>query len=331
MKKSRLIFVLSLVALFAIYSTAGAEGVKVDKSKWPKRLAFGGSVLGASDYIICNGIANILTKKLGLDITVQATAGNVGNVRMINAEQSELSVTTSGIYMEGLAGTGWTKGKKYDNVRVLMVLYPKVPHFWALAKSGIKDIMDLNGKRVNLSKAGSTADMLGHRVFDVFSIKPSKITNVEHVDANNLMRDGLIDAAFTVGLPPLPAVAEMSLTDSINVIGFTKEQSDKFIASETYLAHAIIPKGTYKGIDYDVPSVADTSLFITSKNMPIDFAYMVTKTVIENLEMLHEVHKSATVIKPENISQARGPLHQGAYLYYKDKGMNVPEAAMPRE
>jgi TRAP transporter TAXI family solute receptor len=331
MQKNKLFFILSLflLALFALYSTSGAEEVKVDKSKWPKRLAFGGSVLGASDYIICNGMANILTQKLGLDITVQATAGNVGNVRMIDAGQCELSVTTSAIYIEALSGTGWTKGKKYENVRSIIALYPKIPHFWTPVETGIKDIMDLNGKRVNLSKAGSTADMVGRRLFEIFSIKPAKITNVEHMDANNLMRDGLVDANFTVGLPPLPAVSEFSLTNSTRVIGFTEQQAKMLIDKDSYLAPVAIPKGTYKGVDYDVHSVADMSLFIISKKAPIDFAYMVTKTVLENLDMLREVHKSAEVIKPENIEKARGPIHLGAYLYYKEKGLKVPKEAMP--
>jgi TRAP transporter TAXI family solute receptor len=331
MKKNEFYFILCLLlsAFLALYSKAAAEEVKVDKSKWPKRVVLGGSVLGGPDYIISNGVANILTKKLGLEITVQATAGNVGNVRMTDGGQCELAISSSGIYMEALSGIGWTKGKKYENVRLLFVLYPKPAHFWTLVESGIKNIMDLNGKRVNLSKAGSSADMVGRRIFEIFSIKPAKITSVDHSDANNLIRDGLIDAAFTMGLPPQTGVAELSLTNNIQVVGLTEEQIKKLTAEEPYLAPDVIPKGTYKGVDYEVYSVSDMSIFIINKKLPADFAYMVTKTVLENLDMLWEVHKGAKAVKLENISKARGPLHQGAYLYYKEKGLPVPKEAVP--
>ena len=327
-KMSFVIFCFTACFFLVLVTLGGA--MMVDKSKWPQRSVIGGSVLGGPDYVICNGIANILTKKLDLVVTVQATAGNVGNFRMTQDGKCELAITSSGIFMEGIKGTGWTKGKKYENVRLLTVLYPKTAHFWTPAGSGIKNIMDLNGKRVNLSKAGSTADLVGRRIFKFFDIKPAKITSVSHGDANNLLRDGLLDAAFTVGFAPHPAISEISLTNAIRVVDLTAEQSKKFLEQEDHMAPAVIPKGTYKGVDYEVHSVSDNSLFITRKDLPPDFAYMVTKTILENLPMLKQVHKSFYLIQPENIKTARVPLAQGAYEYYKEKGLSVPKAAMPR-
>jgi len=331
MRKSRLVFTLSvmLISVFALHCPAGAEAVKIDKTKWPERVVLGGSVLGGPDYIIASGIANILTKKLGLDIVVQATPGTAGATRLVNAGLCELGMSVSGVFIDALKGAGWTKGKKYPDIRLLLVTYSKIVHFWTPLESGIKDIMDLNGKRVNLSKAGSTADIVGRRIFKLFNIKPKKITNVTHSDANNLIRDGLIDAATTVGLIPQTGVKELSLTNKINVIGLNEEQKEKMKAAYPYLAPAVIPKGTYKGVDYDVHSLADMGYFITNNKIPVDFAYMVTKTVLENLDMLLEVHKGAKTMKLQNIEMARGPLHKGAYLYYEEKGLPVPNPAIP--
>ena len=56
-----------MVIIFVFAFSSGAASITIDKSKWPKRVVIGGSVLGGPDYIISNGIANILTQKLGLE------------------------------------------------------------------------------------------------------------------------------------------------------------------------------------------------------------------------------------------------------------------------
>ena len=318
--------ILGLILGFS--STAGAK-MKIDKSKWPQRLVMGGSVLGGPDYVIANGFANVLRKKLGLDIVVQATPGVAGSTRLVSAGRCEIGMSASNIFMDAMKGSGWTKGRKYENIRLLLVGYTKIAHFWMKANADIHDITDLKGKRVNLSKAGSSADIVGHNILDTFNIKPSKITNVVHSDANNLLRDNMLDATLNCGLYPHGAVKELSLTEKIRVIGLTEEQRKKMMGKYEFLGEATIPAGTYRGVDYDVTSVATLGYLITTAEMPDDFAYMVTKTLLENLDMILKVHKGAKTIKPKNINSARGPLHKGAYAYYKEVGLDVPKSAMP--
>jgi len=318
-----------MVIIFVFAFSAGAASITIDKSKWPKRVVLGGSVLGGPDYIICNGIANILTQKLGLDIAVQATPGNVGNVRLVDSDQVSMAVTTALILRDALGGTGWTKGRKYEDSRILFITYSKITHFWSPADRKIKTLTDLNGKRVNVSKAGSTADLVGRRIFKLFNITPKKITNVSHGDANNLMRDNLLDASLTCGLIPQGGVKELSLSRDVNIIGLNDSEREKMMAKYPYMGVAVIPVGTYKGVDYEVKSVAGMGCFIANKKVPDDFAYMVTKTVLENLDMLVKVHKGTKNMKPENVQMARQPLHKGAYLYYKDNNIPVSKVAMP--
>jgi uncharacterized protein len=86
-----------------------------------------------------------------------------------------------------------------------------------------------------------------------------------------------------------------------------------------------IPKGTYKGIDYDVPVVCVSNLLICSQKMDEKVAYSVVKAIMENTKDLVIVHKEAEKISPQSaVVGSPLPLHPGAAKYYQEKGVKIP-------
>lgn len=63
--------------------------------------------------------------------------------------------------------------------------------------------------------------------------------------------------------------------------------------------------------------------------MPESLAYEVTKATFENKAELVISHASWRYLDFANVATAKIPVHPGAIRYYKEKGIEVPKAAMP--
>jgi hypothetical protein len=88
---------------------------------------------------------------------------------------------------------------------------------------------------------------------------------------------------------------------------------------------APIPKGTYDGVDDDVPAAAGKTLFVADDRLDELRAYEITKAVLEHIPEL-----SAALVAAKEMSLANAvlgssiPFHPGALRYYKERGITVP-------
>jgi TRAP transporter TAXI family solute receptor len=86
-----------------------------------------------------------------------------------------------------------------------------------------------------------------------------------------------------------------------------------------------IPKGTYKGIDYDIPVVSVSNLLICNPKLDEKAAYSIVKVIMDYKSDLVIVHKEAEKISPQSaVVGSPIPYHPGAVKYYQEKGLKVP-------
>jgi TRAP transporter TAXI family solute receptor len=99
----------------------------------------------------------------------------------------------------------------YENatqkLRYIARLYNEEVH--VLARKGIVDVRELNGKRVNIDKAGSGTNLTARVIFDRLGIKP-EFTAFDQSSSYERLRTGEIDAALYVAGRPVRAIAEFS-------------------------------------------------------------------------------------------------------------------------
>jgi len=305
----------------AVCSCIVALGLFASTATAAQRVTVGGGPIGGTFYVLATGFAKILTEDVGLSASVEVTAGSTHNVQLVHAEKTDFGISNAGVLYSGLNGTDWAKGKKYDKPKVLFAMQLSFIHFWTLKKMGIRSIDDLNGRIVNLSKRGSGADVVGRDIIKLFGIKPKKITNLGHTDANQNMMDGLVDVALTSGGLPHPAVYALSSTHEVVQFGLVGDKAEVFGKSHPFHVKADIPANTYPGQDKPVPTMGDWNLMLVHKDMPEDLVYKVMRATFDNIDKWAAVHKSARRTKPENIiGLEKYPIHPGALRYYKEKG-----------
>jgi len=325
----RFFIIFSIVVMGIFFSMAVTEAQV--KPGWPKAVTIGSASIGGTYYIWMGGFAKLLYDKMGISGSVEVTGGAVHNPQLLNAKQIDFGASTAGAMWEGWTGEGWAKGKKHQNIRAIFPMYATYFQMYALKKSGIKSIHDLNGKSVGVGPVGGTPATYWPKILEAAGIKPGRIANAGSADLNSQLKDGMLDAnAQSVGLPWV-IIMEIETTHEINVLPIPRADAEKFIAKNPLFSTGVIPKGFYKSNkDFDVETITVWNYMLCDKDAPSDFIYEVVKKTFENIDIIIAAHSSAKETKPEPIVTSPIPLHPGAARYYREKGIKIPDKLIPK-
>lgn len=314
-------FAAAVAALFVLQ----AAGV----SAQPKSLTLGTASVGGTYFIYGGVVANLLTEKLGINVSTQQTQGPNQNVILVDDKRVELGMTTMGIALQAWNGSGeWTKGKKYNGIRALFPMYDTPFHFVTTDKSGVTSVAGLNGKVVGVGPKAGTPGTYFPIMFETLGIKAT-IRNGSGSDMAGQLGDGLIATfAFAAGLP-IAAFSEIEAQRPVRFFSFSNAEIATLKAKMPELSDAVIPKGTYKSQADDQKTVGVYNFAIAHHEMSEDLAYQITKTVLENNAYLVKGHASASETVHQNWNRNSFlPFHKGAVRYYKEKGVNIPANLM---
>jgi TRAP transporter TAXI family solute receptor len=299
--------------------------VKV-KPGWPKELTIGIAPVGGTYYIWGGGFAKLLEEKVGIPGYMVVTGGPLQNTKMVDSKKLYFGMVTSSPVWEGWHGEGWAKGKKHQNTRAMFPMYASYFQMYAMKKSGMKSIHDLNGKNIGVGPSGGTAATYWPKILEMAGVKPSRIVKGDSAGLNRQFKDGVLDAnAQAVGLPWM-IVKEIETTHEINLLPIPKADAEKFIVKYPHFSPGVLPKGYYKSnTDYDVETITVWNFMIVHKDAPDDLVYEVVKKTFENVDILIAAHPSGKETKPEYIVYSPIPLHPGAAKYYKEKNIKIPD------
>ncbi len=328
MKKCIFLFMALCFILFMVsVSSVDAQ----QKEGWPtKGVTIGAAPIGGVYYIWAGGPAKVLGEKMKIPASVESTGGPVHNTQLVNNKELHFGMVTAAPAYEGWTGTGWARGKKYQNIRAIFPMYTTYFQMYALKKSGVKSIKDFNGKSIGTGPVGGTPATYWPMIIAEAGVKPKRIVNASSSDLDNQLKDGLLDAnGQSVGLP-WGLISATETTHDIVVIGVEDDIATRFIKKHPDFAKGIIPKGTYKSLTQDLPTLTVWNFMVTYKEMPADFVYEFTKEIFKNKPLLESVHKSAKEVEPKNILYSPIPLHPGAIKYYEEIGIKIPNELKPQ-
>jgi hypothetical protein len=291
-----------------------------------KPMTIGAAPVGGVYFIWGGGFAKLLNETLGIQASVEVTGGPVHNIQLLDGKQLDFGMITAAPAYEGWHGQGWAKGKQHRNIRVIFPMYTTYFQMYALKKSGIRSILDLAGKRVGVGPVGGTPATYWPPILEAAGIKPRRIVNAGSADLNSQLKDGLLDAnGQSLGLP-WPVITEIETTHEINVFGVPKEVADRFVKQHPYFAVADIPANAYKSSKEPIPTLALWNYMAVHKDAPDDLVTKVLKATFERTDILVAAHKSAQEIKAPIIVTSPIPLHPAAVRFYRDKGIQLPDA-----
>lgn len=288
-------------------------------------------------YPVGTAYAKLLNKYSNGRIDARALEGkaSVGNIKDLCAGNAEAALAQNDISYYAYHGTMIEafEGNPQKCIRAVAVLYPETIQIVVLADSGIKTLQDLAGKKVAVGNAGSGTYWNARQILEAAGlwdkIKPEYKTFKEVAEDLKL---GNIDAAFLTAGIPTSAVEQIASEKPIRILEVPDEIYNKLKEKYPFYTQVVIPAGTYSGLNEDVKTVAVMSMLLVRDDVPEDVVYQMVKILFEHAnELKQEVQKqSVQYISLEHALEGLSiPLHPGAYKYYEEKGINVPDEFKP--
>jgi TRAP transporter TAXI family solute receptor len=293
-----------------------------------ERIVFGGGPAGGTFQVVANSIQTYDPIKDSKDYTVkaQSSAGSVENLRKVNQGRMQFGVVYSGHVYLGREGKLKNDDKKYEDVLAVAYLYGAPAQLVTREGSGIKSTKDLVGKKVGVGNAGSGAFANCELFFTHMGVWDEIERNaMGYNDAANAFGNNQLDAFWLFTAFPSGAVIMAAQTNDIELVDLGQDATDSgFYEKYPYFTKLVIPAGTYKGVDQDVPSFQDSALWVANAKVPDEVVYDMLSKIYTDEGLAYMVGQKKTFKEMSVETGANGivtPMHPGAEKFWKEKGL----------
>lgn len=281
--------------------------------------------------------------------STQLTTGAVGTRMIVDAANQQLDLFMTAVSINGYLRDGTRMYEQLPNAKDLftnirsIVNYPLgAYHGITWADSGIESMADLKGKKVYIGPSSSAGRTVITQVIKgVTGYEPDvdfTPVNLDWASAEQAFQDRQVDAYFVPTPIPSAELQQISAIGEFRVLGIPDDKLDdpsiKAAAAVPGREFDMLEPGTYKNLVNDTPVRMVSSIvgLGTNKWMDEEVIYNVTKAIFDHHEDFVAAAKWMEVITPESaLNQMNAPLHVGAYRYYKEIGVDVPEDLIPPE
>ena len=145
---------------------------------------------------------------------------------------------------------------------------------------------------------------------------------VAYSDVVRMLQDGQLDVAMLTGPVPYGLAMELAQSPGFRLLAASEDAITRVIKALPGIGRAVIPKGSYKGQEVDVPTVAYMSHMVASTDLSDDFVYRLTAAMVKHMPDMKTMFAGAQEIKLETaLLDNPVPVHPGAKRYYDEKGI----------
>jgi TRAP transporter TAXI family solute receptor len=318
------------ISLAAVVATILTVAASASAQQQFFRIGTGGT--GGTYFPIGGIIANAISEASGTGVkglvaTAVASNGSLANVNSIASGQMEAGLSQADVAYWAWSGTGLFEGKpKVDAVRLIANLYPESVQIVVKKGSAIRSVADLKGKRVSLDEPGSGTLVGARIVLQAYGLSDRDLRPeyLKMGPAADRMKDGALDAFFTVGGWPTGAIAELASTQGgIDLLPVDGPVAQKIAEQFRFFSPDVIPAEAYKGSP-ETRTLAVGAQFVTSAKASDQLIYDITKALWNDKTraLLDAGHAKGKLIRKETALAGAGiPLHPGAERFYREAGL----------
>jgi TRAP transporter TAXI family solute receptor len=273
---------------------------------------------------ICR-LVNKDRKEHGIRCSAESTGGSIYNINTIRAGELEFGVAQSDWQYHAYNGTSKFKDQgKFEKLRAVFSVHPEPVTVIASDASGVNELTDMKGKRLNIGNPGSGTRGTWEVIEAALGWQRSDLklaAEMKSAETGQAVCDGKIDAYFWLVGHPSALTQESLATCAAHLVNVTGPAIDKLVADNAYYRTATIPAGMYNN-DKDIQTFGVGATFVSSTDVPDDVVYVVVKAVFENFDQFKKLHPAFANLKPEEMisDSLSAPIHPGAAKYYKEKG-----------
>ncbi len=261
----------------------------------------------------------------GLIATSRSSSGSVANAISVNSGRVTSALVQGDVALAAFQGTGPFKATgALKNLRAIARLHDETLHLVVAARSRIKRLSDLNGKRVAIDGAKAATNFTVRSILSAANISPSRLRlsfqNADQAAAD--LRDGKLDAYFVIGASPIRGVDNLVRRGQARVVGIDARVIAALTKGDAMLTKFELPADSYRG-SKAVATFNVASVWVVNKSLPGDLVHGILRSLWNplnrsELKRLGSIAASISVEKAaENLPI---PLHDGAQRFYAEAG-----------
>ncbi|MCE2394793.1 TAXI family TRAP transporter solute-binding subunit [Candidatus Poribacteria bacterium] len=308
----------------------GQDSQPEKKQIW---LSILGGAVGGTFSPFAGGIGTVVSKaEPSIRISVEASAGSIENVRRVNSGGDYLGVAfASDVYLGYHGQEVFAKEGQKENIRVLTLLYIAYNQFVTLADSDVHQFEDIVGKKVAMGAAGSGSAQTLERLAKLAGIhgKFSPVYKGGTAGADAL-RDGQVSGFQWLVNAPNSAIIYVSEIKSVRLIDFdAPAKKYGFYEKYPFYLPGKLPENAYKDVQ-PVNTFLMPTVLIAHKDISEETVYTILQRMYNQAghQTLVTTIPAAKDMTLENAPKAFViPLHRGAYRFWKERGVEIPETA----
>ncbi len=274
-------------------------------------------------------LVNEQSEQYGIKCTIESTGGSVFNINALLSGDLDFGIAQSDRQYQAWKGLAeWRESGPAENLRAVFSIHSETVVLMAASDAGIRTIMDLRGKRVNIGNPGSGQRQNAIDALEASGIEWRAELHVEGVKADaapTLLQDGRIDAFFyTIGHPSGNLKEAVSGRRRVRFIPIQGAGIDSLLEAHPYYTRAKVPIKNYSRADNeeDIVTFGVKATLVTSSTTPDNVVYALTREVFENLKQFTRVHPAYEFLTREAMLEGlSAPIHPGAVRYYEEAGL----------
>jgi TRAP transporter TAXI family solute receptor len=273
---------------------------------------------------ICR-LVNKMRKETGIRCSAESTGGSIYNINTLRAGELEFGVAQSDWQYHAYRGTSkFEDSGAFEGLRAVFSVHPEPVTIIARDDSGISNITDLKGKRVNIGNVGSGTRGTWEVIEEAMGWERSDLrlaSELKSAETGQAVCDNKIDAYFWLVGHPSALTQESLATCAAHLVHAVAPEIDKLVAERPYYRVATVPAGMYNNQE-DIKTFGVGATFVSSADVPDEVVYTVVKAVFENFDQFRKLHPAFNNLKEAEMitDSLSAPLHPGAQKYYQERG-----------
>lgn len=292
-----------------------------------KQLNMGGSSTTSGYYPYYVAVANAISGAgLDLNVTVVSPGGFAKNVQLMEAGSVDFGGVSPDLIQEQIDNGN-------DSLRVLWWVNPSIQNIMVRKDRAPADLAGISALCFHPGMTGSSTQKAMGMVMKTLGMTP-KLHLSDPADAITAIKDGRCDGQVKSisGYQLDAATAELNLSVPMWPVGYSEEEQAKVTEALPWVSFVKVAPGIVEG----APAYTTHALwvgFAAPKTMDEETAYRVVKGMWEGIDSERAALKAidGVNILEQSLKVNGYPLHPGAVRFYREQGLDVPEALIPAE
>ncbi|ATW23731.1 TAXI family TRAP transporter solute-binding subunit [Candidatus Formimonas warabiya] len=298
-------------------STAPSEGDKTDA------ISIGTGSIGSVFYVLCVGMADLITKEANISANAEPMAGSDATVRAVADRVVEFGMVNASSGVSAYLGENQFKEEGRKPLRLVAVGHQSLRQLVVRKDRNINTPEDLVSKNIaGRRRALQDVELVFNAILEAYGIPKEQVNNVELGDTEETeaVAIGTVDGAIAAAGIRASDLIELSEGTDVKFISIPEDKLSLILDKlGPAFIKGTIPANSYRGQTEDVSVPAIPVLLLVNPDVPEETVYQVAKTIFGNPDKITALHAEGDKWTLENtLKNFPIPFHSGAIKYFKE-------------